>query len=455
MADEDIELAQKSHWERWTGEDGPFYRACAVLPFDSITEPTDESATEQPAMQFTTGITRLLLRHLPTYLGVTMMLYFGVNFTRDVVTGEINFALPEATLQGGVVLIGGIGVGLVWVYLVYRLLASVIRGSGMHRSIVFFATAGPLIAGTAYAVYHALTTTGSNGDPALTVQAGYFLFILIAGHLIYDGLALKTENLFMQLKDTSIVSQPAYNDFYSELSSTLGDTLTVGTISIPRSVAFALAVALGPLLLPVIVSPWAGWGEIAYLVYAIITLFVIAMLYDVFLLVYKFTELLQRDILTYQPFHPDDHGGFRDFGRFATRVNVILAVAGSYVAYRFYAEGLLNLPEGGIEPTLLGLTWVVLYIAPIFAYAALAVFWLYHSFWRLHEKMEQGRQRRIEELQRQSESDDQQPQREFSDLEVAAPAWESLRDAPTWPIKRQGLFGILMMDAVPVVITFV
>lgn len=97
----------------------------------------------------------------------------------------------------------------------------------------------------------------------------------------------------------------------------------------------------------------------------------------------------------------------------------------------------------------------MLYIAPIAAYAALAVFWLYHSFWRLHEKMEQGRQRRIEELQRQSKSDDQQPQREFSDLEVAAPAWESLRDAPTWPIKRQGLFGILMMDAAPVVITFV
>ncbi|WP_147445875.1 hypothetical protein [Halorubrum sp. Atlit-9R] len=384
-----------------------------------------------------------------------MALYFGINLARAVGTGEVQLVLPQPTLRGGAVLVGGIGVGLVWAYLVYRLLASVISGSGMYRSLLFFATALPLVAGTAYAVYIALIVTGSDAEPALTVQAGYFLFVLVAGHLVYDGLALKTENLLTQLKNSSIVSQPAYDEFYTELTAVLGDTLTIGPIAIPRSAAFALVVAVGPLLLPVIVSPWAGWGEIAYVVYAIVTLFVIAMLYDVFVLVYKFTDLLQRDILRYQPFHPDDHGGFRDFGRFATRVNVILVIAGGYVAYRFYAEGVLNIPAGGVEPTLLGLTWVVLYIGPIAAYASLALFWLYHSFWRLHQKMEEGRQKRIEELQRVTESDDQQPRQDFADLDVSATAWESLREAPTWPIKRQGLFGILVIDAVPVVITFI
>ncbi|TKX56677.1 hypothetical protein EXE44_13700 [Halorubrum sp. SS7] len=384
-----------------------------------------------------------------------MVLYFGINLARSVGTGEVQLMFPQLTPRSGAVLVGAIGVGLVWAYLVYRLVTSGIRGSGMYRGVVFFATALPLVAGTAYAVYRAVTVDGGGADPALTVQAGYFLFVLVAGHLVYDGLALKTENLFTQLKDSSIVSQPAYDEFYAELTTVLGDTLTVGPIAISRSVAFALVVALGPLLLPVIVSPWAGWGEIAYVVYAIVTLFVIAMLYDVFLLVYKFTDLLQRDILTYQPFHPDDHGGFRDFGRFATRVNVILVIAGGYVAYRFYAEGVLNIPADGIEPTLLGLTWVVLYIGPIAAYAALALFWLYHSFWRLHQKMEDGRQKRIEELQRETKGDDQQPRQDFADLDVSAPAWESLRDAPTWPIKRQGLFGILVMDAVPIAITFV
>lgn len=105
-------------------------------------------------------------------------------------------------------------------------------------------------------------------------------------------------------------------------------------------------------------------------------------------------------VVLYRPFHPDDRGGFRDLGRFATRVDVILVVAGGYVAYRFYAEGLLNLPSGGIEPSLLGITWVVLYVGPIAAYVFLVLFWLYHSFWRLHKKMEGGRQQRIEELQR-------------------------------------------------------
>lgn len=456
MTDEDVELAQKSHWKRWTGDGGPFYRACAVWPFDSVGEPTTETGERDgPAMQFTTGITRQLLRHLPMVLGTSMALYFGINLARAIITGEVQIALPQLTLRGGVGLVAGLGVGLLWAYLVYRLLASVISGSGIYRSLLFFATALPLVAGTAYAVYKALTTTGSGAEPALTVQAGYFLFVLVSGHLVYDGLALKTENLFTELENSSIVSQPAYDEFYTELTETLGDTLALGPISMPRSVAFALVVALGPLMLPVIVSPWAGWGEIAYLVYSVVTLFVIAMLYDVFLLVYKFTDLLQQDILTYQPFHPDDHGGFRDFGRFATRVNVILVVAGGYVAYRFYAEGLLNIPSGGIEPTLLGLTWVVLYIAPIAAYALLALFWLYHSFWRLHQKMEEGRQKRIEELQRTADGEDQQPRRDFADLDVSAPAWESLRDAPTWPIKRQGLFGILVMDAVPVAITFV
>ena len=69
--------------------------------------------------------------------------------------------------------------------------------------------------------------------------------------------------------------------------------------------------------------------------------------------------------------------------------------------------------------------------------------------------MEDGRQKRIEELQRETEGDDQQPRQDFADLDVSAPAWESLREAPTWPIKRQGLFGILVMDAVPIAITFV
>jgi hypothetical protein len=405
-------------------------------------------------VRFTTGITRILLRNIPIFILSTLVIYYSINISRSIVTGSIGIEIPTLGLETVALLIPGILIGGLWLYLLYRIIASTFQGLSIHRSAVFVLTFVPLAVGTVHAAYMAWANVGTDTEPAFTVQAGYFLFVLITGHLVYDGLALKTENLFARLGNTSIVRQPEYSEFYEELTTSLGDSIDVGVVSIPRSVAFAVVVALVPILLPVIVTPWAGWGELAYVAYSIVTLLVIAVLYDVFALVYKFTELLRSDILAYQPFHPDDHGGFRDLGRFATRVNTILLVAGGYVAYRFYAEGVLNLPDGGLEPTLLGLTWVVLYVGPIAAYVLLVLFWLYHSFWRLHRKMEEGRQQRIEQLQRQASPNSDDPNREFADLEADAPAWESLRNAPTWPIKRQGLFGILVMDSVPVIMTF-
>jgi hypothetical protein len=314
------------------------------------------SNQDQPEVQFTTGLPRGLLRNLPTFLLLVLAIYIPAITLNLLSTGRIQTDFPVFSFETVGLLIPGLLVGGLWLYLVYRMFLRSVQGSGVHRSIVFFATAIPLAAGTGYAAYTAWIERGTQADPALTVQAGYFLFVLVTGHLVYDGLALKTESLFARLGKTSIVRQPAYDEFYAELTDTLGDTLDVGPVSIPRSVGFALVVALVPTLLPVIVTPWQWWAELAYVAYSTVTLFVVAILYDVFLLVYKFTELLQRDILAYRPFHPDDHGGFRDLGRFATRVNAILVVAGAYVAYRFYAEGVLNLPSDGFESSVLALT---------------------------------------------------------------------------------------------------
>lgn len=455
MGRNDSASANQSHWERWTGETGPFYRACAVVPFDPISDAhVEPSDCERPAVEFATGVTRLMLRNLPTVLLLVLVLYVPTLLLNFVVSGRLQISFPELTLTTGVVAIPAVVIGGLWVYLLYTIVASPFRGRSIHRSVVFYATAIPLVIGTGHAAYTAWIATSAEAQPAVTVQAGYFLFVLVAGHLVYDGLALKTEHLLAQLRTTGIVKQPAYDDFYAELTSVLGDTLTVGPVSLPRSVGFALALALIPILLPVIGFQWSVWGVLAYIPYSVVTLFVIAVFYDVFILVYEFTDLLQRDLLVYRPFHPDDHGGFRDLGRFATRVNAILVVAGGYVAYRFYAEGILNIPAAGFSSSFVALTWAVLYLGPIAAYVFLAIFWLYHSFWRLHRKMEEGRQRRIEELQRMARIEQDDPSQEFTDLDADAPAWESLQSAPTWPIKRQSLFGIVVIDAVPVVATF-
>jgi hypothetical protein len=449
--DRDDTPAHESHWERWTDDSGPFYRSCAVPPVDPVTEP-EGAGTERPRVQFTTGVTRLLLRNLPTVLLVVLAVYVPSVLYNNA--DRLGLTLPEPGLGTVALFVPGLVVGGIWLYLLYRLSADSVGGSSIHRSLLFFGTALPLVVGTAHAVYAAWTGTPS-GDPAVTAQAGYFLFVLVAGHLVYDGLALRTENLFAELGGTSIVDRDAYETFYDELTESMGDTLTVGPVTLPRSAGFALVLALGPILLPVIVTTQNAIALLAYAAYSLVTLFVVAMLYDVFVLVSSFTELVQRDILTYRPFHPDEHGGFRDLGRFATRVNAILVVAGAYVAYRFYSEGVLNVPAEGVSSPLLAVTWGVLYLGPIAAYVVLVLFWLYHSFWRLHRKMERGRQRRMEELQRAAREGEDDPPERFADLQIDAPAWESVQGAPTWPVKRQSLFGILVVDAVPVVMTFV
>lgn len=454
MSRSDQPSASSSLWRRWTSDEGPFYRSCAVFPFDA---PTDETAADpegsgKPAVEFSTGITRLLLRNVPTFLIAVLLVYVPANVLYWLRTGALTVPF-SVSADALVVAVPASLVGAVWLYVAYRVATRTVDTGSFHRQLVFFLAAIPLVAGTAYAVYHAWANAGSGADPALTVQAGYFLFVLLAGHLVYDGLALRTEHLFANLATSSIVDAERYAAFYDDLAGTLGKTVSLGPVTVPQSVAFALVLALGPILLPVFVTPWQGLLELAYVAYSIVTLFVVAILLDVFLLVYKFTELLRSDVLSYQPFHPDEHGGFRDLGRFATRVNVVLALAGGYVAYRFAAEGLLNLPAGDAGYVLF-LTWGILYVGPIVAYVILVVFWLYHSFWRLHRKMQRGRQERMEALQRRQREEMGDTERDVNQLETDAPAWEIIQTAPTWPIKRQSLFGILVIDAVPVVVTF-
>ena len=442
-----------SDWERWTDDRGPFYRSCAVLPFDDRSETPAEG--ERPAVQFTTGITRAALRNLPVALLAVLAVYVPTTIVQYGRSGRLAVSVPSIGISTAIVAVPGLLVGGLWLYLLYRLFGSRFRGSTVHRSVVFFATAIPLAAGTVHAAYVAWTNAGTGADPAATVQAGYFLFVLVAGHLVYDGLALRTENLLANLGSTTIVDREIYGAFYDGLTETLGDTISFGPVELPESVTFAVVVALVPILLPMLITPWSWVGALSYTAYSLVTLFVVAVLYDVFMLVYVFTELLRSDALSYQPFHPDEHGGFRDLGRFATRVNAILLVAGGYVAYRFYAEGILNLPDGGLGGPLVAVTWLVLYLGPVAAYVFLVLFWLYHSFWRLHRRMEEGRRERMEELQRAARAQAGEDADGHTELETDVPAWESLQSAPTWPIKRQSLFGIIVVDAVPVIATFV
>ncbi|WP_336001783.1 hypothetical protein [Halorientalis halophila] len=449
--DEESADAHVSYWERWTDDRGPFYRSCAVIPFDSVSEPNNG---ERPEITFSTGVPRLMLRNLPTLLLAVLVVWTPTTLAAQLTAGRLSLAVPRPGLETVALLLPAVAIGGLWIYLLYRLLTGTLDSTGVHRSLVFFATLVPLAAGTAYTVYEAWANPGT--APAVTVQAGYFLFVLVAGHLVYDGLVLRTENLLAELGDSEIVDRAAYATFREERLSRMGATVDVGPITVSRSVAFTAALSFVPLALPYLTLGWNVWTMIAFVPYSVVTVLIVAVAYDAFVLIYTFMELLRRDILVYKPFHPDDHGGFRDLGRFATRLNVVLAVTGGYVAYRFVVEGLYYFSAQASPLEMV--TWIVSYVGPVVAYVCFTLFWLYHSFWKLHRKMEEGRRKQVELLQRRERDrhDDPDGRTEaFADLNVDAPAWESLQGAPTWPIKRQSLFGIVVLDSVPVLATFV
>jgi hypothetical protein len=447
--------AQQSHWKRWTGETGPFYRACAVFPFDTVSDASGKSPGKKPEIEVTSGITRRVLRNLPVVLLAVLAIYVPTLAYGFIRKGRLSVSvgMPDLGMIG--LLVPGVLIAAVWLYLIYRIVTNPLYGSSLHRSTVFFGTALPLGIGTVYTLYDVLLVSGSTGKPAVTVQAGFFLFVLIAGHLVYDGLVLKAEHLLSQLGETSIVKGEAYDEFYREMVETLGCSYEVGPIKFPRSAVFALMVALGPLLLPFAFTSFPLWEAIAYVAYNLVTLFVIAVFYDVFVLIYYFVELLRRDILQYQPFHPDEHGGFRDLGRFAMHVNAILFVSGMYVAYRFYAEGIVHLSGTDVSSPVAALTWGAFYVGPLIGYVALTVFWLYHSFLRIHREMKKGKQQQIEKNQRGDRETDQPHSQEFTDTQTHGQPWQSLQSAPTWPIKRQSLVGVVVIDTVPIVASFV
>jgi hypothetical protein len=142
--------------------------------------------------------------------------------------------------------------------------------------------------------------------------------------------------------------------------------------------------------------------------------------------------------LQYQPDHPDGYAGFRDLGRFATRVNTILFFGGIYTAYWIYAGGLPNLPlDGGVAMTPEFLVWAFHYLSLLLIYVFTVVVWLYASFWQIHKAMRTGRERRIEMAMPDDPDGDLPPDK------------RDLKQAPVWPINTRSLSGILIGDMIP------
>lgn len=462
-------------WKRWTADTGPFYQSCAVLGFDHFREenvPRREGA-DKPDLQFCTGLLRLALRHVPVLLLLAASTAFVVEQLNDfflpfgtyLPLGEFSVSVQAEYLLA-------VPLGILWIVLLARIFRASVSTEAfqLHRTLVFSATTAVLLVGVGYSLYLVVTNRVTGSQQHLAFRSGYFLFILLAGHLTYDGLVLRGENLFWNLKDSRIVDSEQYDAFRRQLTDSLGpievgpytlptsDGHTVGPVRISPGILFAIVLLAPTIPLPLLTFETSHplLGRIAYSITVLLQIFLVAVLFQFVVLLWQFSKLLSEDYLDYKPFHPDEHGGYRALGRFATRVNLMLAVGGGYVAFRFVTGGLTHLHGFTDGSVLWVVTWVISFLGPMVVYAGVVVLWVYFSFWRIHRQMRRGRREKIQALQRQARDDvedDPSNDSRMEDLELDAPAWESLQGAPVWPIKRRSLLGIVVLDAVPILVT--
>lgn len=441
-------------WRWWTGETGPFYHACAVWPFDDIGgESDDVPGPDRPGLQFVHGPLRTFLRHMPVILLVAMTVSFWAEQVGDYYS-PLGTYLPFGSLLPAFqpVYLAAVPLGLLWVVGLAKLFADAgtSREPRFHRTAVFYATTAVLALGVAFSVY--LVWTGQLTDPRqhLTFRAGYFLFLLLEVHLVYDGLVLRGENLFWKLHENGLARADRYTGpegFRQRLADALRDPLEIGPVTVSRATVFAFILLVPIAPLPVLTIPAGNPAQYLSYGFTVLLQFVlVATLFQFGVLLRHFGELLSGDYLEYDPFHPDEHGGFRDLGEFATRINVMLVVAGGYVTFRFYTGGLRVLQGTGLETVLDGLRWLTSFVGPIVVYVFVVLMWLYFSFYRMHREMKRGRQRILDERQRAA----RESGHSGDSLDTDATTFEALQTAPTWPIDRSSLAGIVVLDTVPI-----
>lgn len=449
-------------------DDLHLHRYCAVPPFDDWREPDGDG------VRFLDGPMRTGLRNTPTAIAVVVaLLLLGAELSPEV--QGVSVFLPDLPLVAApvAVLLAVVWAGMVW--LLFG--AGLLEGEDTAKGLVVYGLLATLAVGTAGSVYLVVTAEDPTALPTNVVYvSGYLLMLCLCGMLVYDGM-LKTEHLFESLPEKLLVDEAdrdAYEQFLGNLSADLSDEVDLPVVGpVPTYAVFA------PLFVSQFAAVWLlqsgpqglGWW-LNFLVNVTLNLFIVAVAFQFLVLIKGFHDLVtgsvevtdgegntvRRDLLTYRPFHPDGRGGFRDFGKFATRVNLILIVGGLYTIFRLYVQGARSPvfdPTGGVLGALgvggevAPLVWLVSYVGPVLAYAAAAAAWLYYSFWQLHVKMARDRERQYTEWVRERRRAEDGTDAPLGDLDDAVDWLERRQNAPVWPIRSQQLFSLVSGTFVP------
>lgn len=486
--EDDSEL--RSLWIRWTdgGSDLHLHRSSEIIPqiqktssfpgFSFVPEtgeiPTftpnrnenadtaDNESNLDVQFMFISGIPRQLLRHVPfLVLVATIILFVGAEFSSDI--GGVSDLLP--VIIGTDAILFGVFLAITPILLWLLGTVGIFDFGEFPKAAAIYGLVGLLVCGVLISVALVFTASHpSDVEPNIILVSGYLLTLLLGGMLLYEGV-LRIEHLFVKLGSRDIVTNPpAYRAYLTDLYDSLNRKTVLG---IHPSRVFGLLFGTQYLIIYYIGNGPQGMQYIPGLVVNFaLNVIMITIVFQFFVLV-RYLNLLLNETgtystvgLTYEPFHIDGYAGYRDFGRFAIRINAILSIAGGYVMYRLYIIGGRNLPENGLsgfEDPLVFTIWFINYIGPIVAYGLGALAWGYYSFWSMHRKMEREKAVVARRYQgpRGPPDADRTPSagdRIDSFTDVRGPAWEAFRAAPTWPLQVNKLVSLLSGNAVPILI---
>jgi len=476
-------------WRRWTdgGVDLHLHRACEVVPrverleewpyvrvgeargdpptFTPLRDGADEAATDEDVkFRFLTGVPRQLLGHVPlVVLLATVLLFGGAELTAEV--GGVSDLVPVVDGTNALLF----GVFLATLPAMFWLLS---RGEvlGHHdaiKALVVYGLAAFLGVSVALSIVLVLLADHPGEvDPNVVVTAGYLLVLLVGGLLLYEG-TLRLEHMLVSLPDQHgdvVDDERAYRRFLTRLHHDLTGRSVLG---VHPSRLFGVVLAAQFAIFWLIGSGPQNLGYVPGLVVNFALNAVLATVVFQFFVLVRHVHGLFGPVdryggraLLYQPFHIDGHGGFRDFGKFATRINVILTFGGLYVVYRVYVVGGRGLPTGGVaafEDPILLTVWFVSFAGPVVAYALGAGAWGYYTFWSMHAKMVRDKYElawryqgtdHATEVDRAPSAGDRI--RSFD--AAGGPEWGALRSAPTWPLDVNIMLSLASGNVIPLLI---
>ncbi len=434
-----------------------------------------EANYESKSLSIFGGLIRTALQFTPFIIATVMLMLLIFAELSPRVEGISAFFVSLSST----VIIAVAGSLLMWGLLLWLIAgAGLISAQEILEAITVYGLIGILGLGTAGSIYLVLTASDPRSlSPNIIYTSGYLLLTLLGGMFIYDGM-LRTEHLFNNLEKKLIVEDKiSYQKYKKQIADNLRDTTYIPVIgNLPTYLLFAL----------VLVSQFAGIWLITEgpqhlnltitLVVNVIFNIVMAVIYfQMFVLISCFHDLITGnvrlntdhkssesdtsddktyDLISYHPFHPDGYGGFRDFGRFATRVNGLLLLGGLYVIYRLYIQGARAFPESGIglttQPTTEILLWAVSYVGPVVVLIVLAFAWLYFSFWNIHVKMSTEMEEHYTSLLQKKQKENSE--KSIGSIEDGKMFKDTRKEAPVWPIDTKMLISSLSSGVLPLVL---